>query len=289
MGQFEEKSFVKDLATTLTVVYGGETMTCEHLTDQNSLYTTHLGQWIAPLLGLTPSFMVSGVVPALYASVQALVEILPTVPAPSLGLELPLAVLDGFTRAYLLCNLIPPAITTHTSPVLAASPWTLLLTSLITANGGFFLTNMFSFLHPTPLTLTTPAELQPYGWTTTDLWCAPLITGIFALLTHAQPFWADLHVTIIGLLGGYLGDNESKLGLTAAPVDPETARAVCAIILVGMFTTRTFKNFAGPLVFGAPAEKVGAGSKTVASYPSPSGKQLTASTRCKMYFLFGYQ
>lgn len=75
--------------------------------------------------------MISGVVPALYASVQALVEMLPFVPAPTLGLELPLAVLDGFTRAYLLCNLIPPVVTTHTSQVLASSPWALLLTSLV--------------------------------------------------------------------------------------------------------------------------------------------------------------
>lgn len=124
----------------------------------------------------------------------------------------------------------------------------------ITANGGFFLTNMFSFLHPTPLTLTTPAELRPYGWTATDLWCAPLITGLFALLTHAQPFWADLHVTIIGLLGGYLG--ESKFAHSADAVDPEVARAVCALILAGMFSTRTVKNFAGPLVLSVPTEQV---------------------------------
>ena len=58
------------------------------------------------------------------------------------------------------------------------------------ANAGFFAVNLFSFLQPYALTLTTPPEMQPLGWSTTDLWCAPLITGLYATLTHAQPFWA---------------------------------------------------------------------------------------------------
>lgn len=75
--------------------------------------------------------MLSGVVPGLYTAIQALVEYLPSVPAPSAETELPLAVLDGFTRAYLLCNLIPPAVTANASPVIASSPWTLLVSSLV--------------------------------------------------------------------------------------------------------------------------------------------------------------
>jgi len=239
-----EKSFVKDLSTTLTVVYGGETMA-------------------APLLGLTPSFMLSGVVPVLYAGIQAVVEGLPMIPAPSLMTELPLSVVDGFSRTFLLCNFIPPVVTTHASPIMANSPWTLLLTSLIIANGGFFLTNMFSFLYPTPLTLTTPAELRPYGWTTTDLWCAPLVTGLYALLTHAQPFWADLHVLIIKLLGGYPGDKQSMI--TAEAVDPEVARVICTLVLIGLFTTRTLKNFGGPLISGPVGAEPRTNSKPLSS------------------------
>jgi hypothetical protein len=94
---------------------------------------------------------------------------------------------------------------------------------------------MFSFLEPTPLTLTTPAAIKPYGWTATDLWCAPFITGLYALLTHAQPFWAELHSVISTVLGN-TGD---KVG----PMDPEAARALCALILAGMFSTRTAKNY----------------------------------------------
>lgn len=98
------------------------------------------------------------------------------------------------------------------------------------------MTNLVSFLHPTPLTLTTPAELQPYGWTTTDLWSAPLVTGIYATLTHAQPFWADLHAVLAGALGGTGADK-------IAPLDPETARSACALVLAVLFASRTARKF----------------------------------------------
>ncbi|KDQ59669.1 hypothetical protein JAAARDRAFT_33239 [Jaapia argillacea MUCL 33604] len=213
----DEKSLVKDLATTLLVVYGGEAVT-------------------APYLGIPPSFMVSGVVPALYGVIQTIVEYLPAIPGSSFELELPLALLDGFSRAFLLCSFIPPTVVANSSAVLSTSPWTLLITSLITANAGFFFTNFFSFLHPTPLFVDTPPELRPGGWTTTDLWCAPLVTGLYATLTHAQPFWAEAHSIVAGLLG------EVE---PVKPIDAEVARAACAMLLAGMFVTRTVKNFGG--------------------------------------------
>lgn len=77
--------------------------------------------------------MVSGVVPVFYGLVQAVVEMLPAVPPMSIHTELPLSIVDGFTRAFLLCNLIPPAVTANASPIIAASPWTLLVTSLVRA------------------------------------------------------------------------------------------------------------------------------------------------------------
>jgi hypothetical protein len=75
--------------------------------------------------------MVSGVIPVLYGVVQAIVEYLPQVPELTGELELPLSLVDGFTRAYLLCNLIPPFVTQNRSTVIATSPWTLLVTSLV--------------------------------------------------------------------------------------------------------------------------------------------------------------
>ena len=111
----------------------------------------------------------------------------------------------------------------------------------MTANTGFLLVNALSFLQPYALTLATPPEIQPYGWTTTDLWCAPAITGLYALLTHAQPFWADAHAAAFGWLG--LVGGEASVDGKAAPVDPEIARALCAAVLAGLFATRTVRNF----------------------------------------------
>jgi hypothetical protein len=82
-----------------------------------------------PLLGVPPSFMLSAISPGLYIAAQAVVEYIPVLPSMSLNTELPLSLVDGFTRAMLLCSLIPPAVVTHASPVISSSPWTLLLSS----------------------------------------------------------------------------------------------------------------------------------------------------------------
>jgi len=216
----ETKSFVRDMLATLLVVHGGE--------------------FAAPFLGVPPAFLISGTYPVLFALTQAVIEYLPTVPEFSLQLELPLSFLDALTRTILLVHAIPSVVLNSPFPQAATSPWTLLLTSFVTANAGFFVVNMFSFLHPTPLTLTTPGELLPYGWTATDLWCAPLITGLYALLTHAQPFWADAHASVFGWLGSVSATGQDN---TVQPVDYETARAACAAVLMVLFSTRAIKSF----------------------------------------------
>ncbi|CCM05776.1 uncharacterized protein FIBRA_08009 [Fibroporia radiculosa] len=215
--EVEDRSFVRDATATLMVVFGGELMT-------------------APALGIPSSFMISGTVPAFYTAIQALVNRLPAVPTPSLQTELPVSILDGFTRAMLLCNIIPPMIVNHSSQAISTSPWSLLLTSLVTANGGWFCVNLLSFLQPYALTLTTPPEFMAYGWTATDLWCAPLVTGLYALLTHAQPFWAEAHAATLGWWGSATDEKVEA-------VDPEYARALCAVVLATMFVTRTVKTF----------------------------------------------
>ncbi|KAJ6490611.1 hypothetical protein C8R47DRAFT_1214904 [Mycena vitilis] len=148
------RAFGRDVASALTV----------RRRDHDGCVASTGGQLarayhaVAPLLCIPPSFMVSGVIPVFYTVVQAIVEMLPAVPTMSIHTELPLSVVDGFTRAILLCNLIPPAVTTNSSPLIAASPWTLLVSSLVTANGVFFLTNLLSFLNPYFCREILPAE-----------------------------------------------------------------------------------------------------------------------------------
>ena len=113
------------------------------------------------------------------------------------------------------------------------------------ANGGFFFVNLFSMLHPTGWALTTPAELQAYGWTILDLWVVPLITAIYAMLTHAQPFWADVHTLVATWLGSTAAASVDGKVPLIEPVDSQTARAACATILMVLFATRTVRNFGG--------------------------------------------
>ncbi|KAH9939586.1 hypothetical protein B0H21DRAFT_756282 [Amylocystis lapponica] len=231
----ETRSFVRNVLTTLTVVFGGEAVT-------------------ATALGIPPSFMVSGNTVAFYTAIQAIVDRIPSIPYPTLYGELPVAVLDGFNRAMLLCTFVPPVVVQNPYKPVATSPWSLLLASFVhDSERRVFFINALSLLQPYALTLTTPAELLPYGWTATDLWCAPLITGLYALLTHAQPFWADAHGAVLAFLGAASFDDKPQ------PVDPEQARALCAALLAALFVTRTVKTFgktAVPKPLAGPKEKV---------------------------------
>lgn len=90
--------------------------------------------------------MLSGVVPVLYALTQAIVDFAPSVPAMGPETEFPWSLFDGLSRAYLLCNLIPPAVTANASPLIASSPWTLLITSLVRDPTPYNLTVTHRFL-----------------------------------------------------------------------------------------------------------------------------------------------
>jgi len=112
-------------------------------------------------------------------------------------------------------------------------------------------------LSPTGWTVRTPPELGPYGWTTTDLWVAPLASAIFATLTHLQPFWTHLHLTLIDFLGkqnaSYLLAS-SKDGVLE-PADIHTARSVCALFMAGVFASRAVKNLWGSAIENANKTK----------------------------------
>jgi hypothetical protein len=88
----------------------------------------------APWLGLQPSFLLTSTVTLVYLGTGALVDSLPAVPELSLFTELPLSLLDGLTRALLLCDFVPPMITTHTSRAVSTSPYTMLLSAFVRPN-----------------------------------------------------------------------------------------------------------------------------------------------------------
>jgi hypothetical protein len=90
-----------------------------------------------------------------------------------------------------------------------------------------------------------------------------MITGIYALLTEAQPIWAELHHALVVLLGG--GTRlKGSFDVVVKPVDPATARAFCAILLCGLFSGRAVKNFE---VYEAWLKKGRTTSKSLSSFP----------------------
>ena len=119
-------------------------------------------------------------------------------------------------------------------------------------NGGPFFANLFSLLRPTPIQASTPPELLPYGWTATDLWAAPLVTGLYATLTHAQPFFAHLHALLFAFLSplglAYLSDASAKRDGPSdqnvlAPLEANTARAACAVVLCALYVNRAVRTY----------------------------------------------
>lgn len=72
------------------------------------------------------------------------------------------------------------------------------------------------------------------------------MTGVYALLTHAQPFWVDVHKVLVG---GNVFVGKGEKGLVGQvdldPVAPETARAFCALVLAVLFSSRAVRSFGG--------------------------------------------
>lgn len=98
-------------------------------------------------------------------------------------------------------------------------------------------------LSPSGISLVTPAELEPYGWTTVDLWIAPLITGLWATLTNAQPFWTQLHILFAYFIQSINGPQGTLDESTVLPWDTKDVRSLCAVIVWACFATRTARNF----------------------------------------------
>ncbi|QRV82107.1 hypothetical protein RhiJN_10122 [Ceratobasidium sp. AG-Ba] len=217
--------------TNALILFGGEAVMCS-------------------LLSLTPGFLLSPNITLLFMGMQFLVNEVIGDPPPFLfSVELPISVFDAFGRALLLCDFAPSLVARHPDPAVANSPLALLITSEVLTNGGFFFVNLLNMLDPRGWRVDrTPPEVLPWGWTTIDLWSAPVVTALWATLTHwraeqNQPFWTDLHATY-AVISGSQGTEEK----VAAPQawSHSDARAACILVLSGLFVARTWWNM-GPL------------------------------------------
>ncbi|CAE6355720.1 hypothetical protein RSOLAG1IB_05166 [Rhizoctonia solani AG-1 IB] len=232
---------------TALILFGGEAVMCSQLS-------------------LTPSFLTYPNVTLLFMGAQVLVnEVILDPPPFRFLVELPLAVFDAFGRALLLCDFAPGLVAKHPDPIVANSPLALLIASEVLTNGGFFFVNLLNMLDPSGWRVDrTPPEALPWGWTAVDLWTAPLITALWASLTHwrNQPFWAEMH-------SKYLNLNNSRQSSEKSPAleawAHSDARSLCIAILVTLFVLRTWWNM-GPL----PSFKA---KKIRPSSPPPSSEK----------------
>jgi len=111
------------------------------------------------------------------------------------------------------------------------------------------------------MTTTTPPELLPYGWTATDLWVAPLVTALYATLTHAQPFFTRLHALLFSFFSplglAQLSFQHAKLENSdvegiVVPLEANHARAVCVLVLGALFGLRAVRAFGSGMTSPEP-------------------------------------
>ncbi|KAG8900098.1 hypothetical protein FRB99_006260 [Tulasnella sp. 403] len=224
---YRDDSAVSSIWCMLVIVYGGELFVSSFISQPPSFITSPTGPILLSLGHYIVNFLLT------YAP-----GILPL--QPSLGWELPLAAVDGFTRALLLCSIAPSTILGHSAGTISDSATALLMTTTLMANGGFFIVNAFSMLSPSGWQISTPPELLPNGWTSLDLLSAPLVTGLFATLTQAQTTWKSAAAYVQSPSG------DEKPGNGA--LDVEQARALCAVVLMVLFGGRAIKNFGAPTI-----------------------------------------
>lgn len=138
----EPRGRVRDFIATLVTVHGGEaivgasrmriiTLLSNELTRVCSGCSFDHFFLVAPWLGLRPAFFISSTSSISFLGAQALVDLFPTLPSPSLHTEVPLTIVHAFFRTILLCNVIPRVVAGHASPAIAASSYTLLLTAWV--------------------------------------------------------------------------------------------------------------------------------------------------------------
>jgi hypothetical protein len=128
------------------------------------------------------------------------------------------------------------------------------------------------------MTLTTPPELLPYGWTATDLWIAPLVTGLYATLTHAQPFFVHLHALLFSFFSPLglapLSSKSNGSEGTVVPLDVNDARAVCVLVLSALFSLRAVRSFGLGTARPEPVRAAFVTSAPMSTLSTSEGEQL---------------
>ena len=128
------------------------------------------------------------------------------------------------------------------------------------------------------MTLTTPPELLPYGWTATDLWIAPLATGLYATLTHAQPFFVHLHALLFSFFSPLglapLSPKGSVIEGAVVPLDTNDARAVCVLVLSALFSLRAVRSFGLGTAQPEPVRAASVTSVPMSMISTSEGEQL---------------
>ncbi|KAL7420040.1 hypothetical protein Q5752_005005 [Cryptotrichosporon argae] len=211
-GTHRRATALQELVGLMLIVFGPET-------------------FLAACTGGTPGWLLDPKLPLLFAVthiVQTRTPLRALLPAaPSLALELVLAVPDAIGRSLLLTRvtvvpLLHPSSLSPTSPLrgLPPTPASLLAVPFISAVP--FAALAFTGLHlfaPAPR-VDTPAELRPGGWRAADVWIAVVVPALFLVLVGPVDGWP-----------------------WGASVDEDDAFVLCAAFTSAVFLGRAYWNF----------------------------------------------
>jgi hypothetical protein len=129
----------------------------------------------------------------------------------------------------------------HPDPKIASNPYLMILAGwLIVVPSGALTFSLGLF--DNEWSFNCPAELKPGGWKAVDVWVPGLIGWIYGALTKAHPVFTqplDQLTSLIGL----------QSQISAKSVVPnwqkDEAKALCAVILTGLFAMRAIYNMGG--------------------------------------------
>lgn len=155
---------------------------------------------------------------------------------PVFLMELILSIPDAINRALLLTRftVVPLLHPVEGAKVLPATPSTLLLVPfIITVPAAVFVFTATDFFSSS-ITLQTPAELLPWGWTALDAWLPLVLPALFLSLIGPVPGWP-----------WGLGTEYSEA----------TAIVICAFVAIVTFVSRCVYNL-GPKSTSKAGKKI---------------------------------